>query len=224
LDSPYEKYEAPTVWIEASQDRRWLVKRRFAGGGTGVYLAVADWFEIRCGSIQPFLTVPSRGDDVNAKPARYFSTRFKGLQSREGRESLEFGFVVLFQDYLSGRQLWQEERNVVFSRADTSKPFTFDQAASDISAAFKDSIFAIDAMDERNFVEFAYDRLLGIAGDPADRRQDWLRRFLRELPDSEQVKTLKALLRERKAFRQAVDRRSSGSFDSDLSETAFAAT
>jgi len=79
LDTDYDKYELPTAWIEASQDQRWLVKSSFGGGGTGVYLGIAEWFEIRCGALENILKVPLKGEDVNAKPARYFSTRFKGF-------------------------------------------------------------------------------------------------------------------------------------------------
>jgi len=76
--------------------------------------------------------------------------------------------VVLFQDYEDERELWQEERTVVFSRTDTNAPFVFDPVASTISAAFKAKVFATDSMDRNDFVEFAYDRLLRIARDAAD--------------------------------------------------------
>ena len=84
LDSDYEKYELPTAWIEASQNRRWLVKSAFGGGGTGVSLEVADWYEMRCGALQNILDVPLKGHDVDAKPARGFSTKFKASTKRSG--------------------------------------------------------------------------------------------------------------------------------------------
>jgi hypothetical protein len=201
LDSPFEKYEAPTVSVETAQDRRWLVRRGFGGGGTGVYLSNADWFELHCGTLQRVLTLPSRGDDVNARPARYFSTRFKAFHRSGSRESLEFGYIVLFEDYEDQRQLWQEERTVVFSRPDSIGAFVFDPAASDISAAFEKKVFAFDSMEANDFLEFAWNRLLRIAGDPADRRRDWLRNFLEDLPDSPKVRTIDALLNDRQRAR-----------------------
>lgn len=198
LDSPFEKYEPPRAWIEAAQDRRWLVKSDFGGAGTGVYLTVVDWFEIRCGSLQPVLTLPYRGHDVNAKPARYFSTRFKGLHRQGSRESFEFGFVVMFQDYDNEHQLWQEERTVVFSRTNTIAAYVFDPVASSMTASFKNKVFAFDSMDENDFVEFAYDRLSRIADDPADRRRDWLRSFLGGVPKTARVRALEALLARKK--------------------------
>ena len=198
LDSPFEKYEAPKVWVESAQDRRWLVKRGFGGGGTGAYLAVAEWFELRCGALQQVLTLPAGGDDVNAKPARSFSARFRAFHRQGSRESLEFGYVVLFQDYEDERELWQEERTVVFSRTDTNAPFVFDPVASTISAAFKAKVFAIYSMDRNDFVEFAYDRLLRIARDAADPRRDWLRRLLGETQESPKVNALEALLDDHK--------------------------
>jgi hypothetical protein len=194
LDAPFEKYEPPMVWVEAAQDRRWLVQRGFGGGGTGVYLADAEWFEMRCGALASVLTLPSRGHDVNAKPARYFSTRFRGFHQRAGRESLEFGYMVLFQEYEQERQLWQEERTVVFSRANSSTTFVFDPAASSLSAAFKNKVFAFDSMDENDFIEFAYDRLLRIASDSADNRRDWLHRFIDGMHETAKVKALKSAL------------------------------
>jgi hypothetical protein len=167
LDSPFEKYEAPRVWVQTAQDRRWLVKSGFGGGGTGLYLSIAEWFELHCGTLQPVLTLPFRGDDVNAKPARYFSTRFKAFHVEGSRDSLEFGYTVRFEDYPNQRQLWQEERTVVFSRAKRSGAFAFDPAASTISAAFEKKVFAIASMGENDFLEFAYNRLLRIAGDAA---------------------------------------------------------
>jgi hypothetical protein len=194
LDSPFEKYENPTAWVQAAQDRRWLVKSGFGGGGTGVYLAVNDWFEVRCGALKRVLTLPSRGHDVNAKPARLFSTRFKALHKAVNRESLEFGYVVLFEDYQNGHQLWQEERTVVFSRAKPEAGFVFDPVASNISAAFEKKVFSFDSMDEDEFVEFAYDRLRRIASDPADARRGWLRQYLASIPSTANVKSLKAIL------------------------------
>jgi hypothetical protein len=194
LDAPFEKYEPPVASVEAAQDRRWLVQRGFGGGGTGVYLADAEWFEIRCGSLESVLTLPSRGHDVNAAPARYFSTRFRGFHQRAGRESLEFGYVVIFQDYEHERQLWQEERTVVFSRANSNSAFAFDPAASSLSAAFKNKVFAFDSMDENDFIEFAYDRLMRIASDSTDNRREWLQGFLDGMSETAKVKALKAAL------------------------------
>jgi hypothetical protein len=194
IDSPFEKYEPPTVGVEAAQDRRWLVQRGFGGGGTGVYLAVAEWFEMHCGALQPVLSLPSHGHDVNAKPARYFSTRFKAFHEQQGRESLEFGYVVLFQDCEHERQLWQEERTVEFSRQNSNSKFVFDPAASSISARFADKVFAFDSLNENDFVEFAFDRLLHIASKSGDPRQNWLRDFLSALHETPHVKALKAAL------------------------------
>jgi len=194
IDSPFEKYEPPTVSVEAARDRRWLVQRGFGGGGTGVYLADAEWFEMHCGALQPVLSLSSHGHDVNAKPARYFSTRFRSFHEQQGRESLEFGYVVLFQDYEHERQLWQEERTVVFSRQNSDSKFVFDPAASSISKRYADKVFAIDSLDENDFVEFAFDRLLQIADKSGDPRQNWLRGFLSALRETPHVKALKVAL------------------------------
>lgn len=43
LDSPYEKYEAPQISVEASHGPRWVVKSSFGGGGTGAYLLDSQW-------------------------------------------------------------------------------------------------------------------------------------------------------------------------------------
>ncbi len=198
LDSPFEKYEAPRVWVKAAQDRRWLVKTGFAGGGAGVYLSIAEWFELRCGTLQEVLTLPFRGDDVNAEPARYFSTRFKAFHRSDSQESLDFRQVVRFEDYPNQRQLWQEERTVVFSRANRSGAFAFDPAASNISAEFEKKVFAIDPLDKNEFLEFAYNRLLQIAGDSADRRRGWLRGFLADIPDSAKARKLETVLDQRR--------------------------
>ncbi len=192
LDSPYEKYEAPQISVEASQNQRWIAKSTFGGGGTGVYLLDSQWFEVRCGALTSILTLPLRGHDVDAKPARYFSTRFKAYSTSGSRQSLEFAFVVRFDDYQNSRELWQEERTVVFSRANTRAGFAFDPAASNITSAFADKIFAFDSMDESDFVEFAHDRLMTIAKDPDDPRRAWLRQFLQDVPPSAKVRALKA--------------------------------
>jgi hypothetical protein len=195
LDSDYEKYEPPTAWIEASQDQRWLVKSSFGGGGTGVYRAIAEWFEIRCGALEKVLDVPLKGHDVNAKPARYFSTRFKGFHKAGQHESLEFSYGVRFEDYNHDeRELWQEERTVVFSRTNRNSKFTFEPAASSISAEFKNKIFAFDSMDENDFLDFAFNRLQKIAKDPADHRRAWLAEFLRSTPPGNNATALKRLL------------------------------
>ncbi len=198
LDSPYEKYEVPQISVEGSQGQRWVTKTTFAGGGTGVYLLDSEWFEIHCNGLKPFLTLPLRGDDVNAKPARYFSTRFKTYSTSGSRQSLEFAFVVRFEDYPDSRELWQEERRVVFSRANDRAEFAFDPAASDITSSFVEKIFAIDSMNEDDFVEFAYDRLITIAKSPVDARRTWLRQFLQEASLSAKVRTLQALIARKK--------------------------
>jgi hypothetical protein len=197
IDSPFEKYEPPSVRVEASQDRRWLVRRGFGGGGTGIHLAISDWFELRCGELREVLSLPSDGWDVNARPARYISTRFRNFSSSGKRESLEFGFIVAFQDYPAGREIWQEERTVVFSRTGPNTPFEFDAARSGISAAFKGKLFAFDSMDENDFINFAYERLRVIAADPKDGRRDWLRDYLAEMEETAKVRTLEILLNKR---------------------------
>jgi hypothetical protein len=195
LDTDYDKYELPTAWIEASQDQRWLVKSSFGGGGTGVYLGIAEWFEIRCGALENILKVPLKGHDVNAKPARYFSTRFKGFHKAGQRESLEFSYLVRFDDYGDAeRELWQEERTVVFSRTNRNSKFTFDPTASNIPANFEEKIFAFDSMNENDFVAFAYNRLLKIARDPTDSRRVWLSEFLRDTAPGNNATALKRLL------------------------------
>jgi hypothetical protein len=74
----------------------------------------------------------------------------------------------------------------------------FDPAASDISEDFEEKVFGFDSLDEKDFLEFAYNRLLRIAGDPADRRREWLRSFLAKIPASGKVRKLGRLLDERK--------------------------
>jgi hypothetical protein len=120
-----------------------------------------------------------------------------GFHRSGRREFLEFAYIVRFEDYEKQRELWQEERTVVFSRADANGLFTFDSAASGISAAFADKVFAFDSLDEDEFVEFAYDRLLGIAGKSGDRSRAWLRGFLRNIPDSAKAKKLESMLEQR---------------------------
>ncbi len=195
LDSDFEKYELPMAWIEASHDRRWLVKSGFGGGGTGVYLADAGWFEVRCGTLQKIAAVPLKGHDLNARPARYFATRFKGFHKAGIRESLEFSFLVRFEDYNNDeRELWQEERTVVLSRTEKNAKFTFDPAASNITTEFRNKIFAFDSMNENDFLDFAYDRLLKIAKDPADGRRVWLAEFLRTTAPGRKATALKHLV------------------------------
>lgn len=137
--------------------------------------------EIHCGGLTPALTLPLRDNDVNAKPARYFSTRFKTYSTSGNRQFLKFAFVVRFEDYLNSRQLWKEEHIVVFSRANTRAEFAFDPVASDITSAFANKIFALDPLNEGDFVEFAYDRLMKIAKSPVDGRRAWLGQFRRML-------------------------------------------
>jgi hypothetical protein len=199
LDSPYEKYELPEISVVASRDRRWVVKSSFAGGGSGVYRADSQWFELECGVLRPVLTVPLHGDDVNARPARYFQTRFKTYPAAAGRESLEFAYVVRFEDYVNSRELWHEERTVVFSRQNSGSQFTLDASLSDLTFEFADKVFAFDSLDEEGFIEFAFDRLMAIAAPPAppvrkdraDTRRAWLRDFLQHAPDSEKARSLK---------------------------------
>jgi len=195
VDSPLEKYAAPTVSIEASQDRRWLVRRGFGGGGTGVYLAVSDWFEVQCGALHQVLTVPAAGYDVDARPSRYFSTRFRTFRKLGSTESLEFGFVIAFGGYPYDPELWQEERTVVFSRSGPNAAFVFDPAQSGISKTIMDKLFAFDSLDENDFVEFAYDRLRAIALHPADARRSWLSDYLSQMEATPKVKALEALLK-----------------------------
>jgi hypothetical protein len=194
IDAPFEKYEPPTISVEGSQDRRWLVQRGFGGGGTGIYLAVAQWFELHCGALQQVLSLPSHGHDVNAKPARYFYTRFRAFHERQGHESLEFGYIVTFQDYEHERQLWQEEGTVVFSRQNPNSKFVFDPVASSISARFGDKVFAVYSLDENEFVEFEFDRLMPIAKNTGDPRQNWLRGYLSALRETPNVKALKVAI------------------------------
>ncbi len=101
---------------------------------------------------------------------------------------------MLFVDHRTERKLWQEERTVAFFRVDRNARFVFDSTSSDTSADFKDKVFAFDSMDENDFVEFAYDRLLTIAGNPADPRRDWLRDFLSEVDESDKVLTLESMI------------------------------
>jgi hypothetical protein len=194
LDSPDEKYEPPQISVESSQDQRWVVKSSFDGRGTGVYLLDSEWFEIGCDGLKPLLTLPLRGDDMNARPARHFSTRFTTYSRSGNRQSLEFAFVVRFDDYQNSRELWQEERKVVYSRANARAEFAFDPAASNISSSFADKIFSFDSMNEDDFVEFAYNRLLTIARSPADARRTWLRQFLQDASPSARVSALKTLI------------------------------
>jgi hypothetical protein len=194
VDSPNQRYSGPTAEVVPAADRRWLVIRGFGGGGTGCSLDVADWFEIHCGALRRVLHVPASGHDVNARPGRHFSTRFTAFRKREGRESLEFGYVVLFEDYPHLRPLWQEERTVVFSRPEGGAQFRFDAAASDITETFAAKVFDTYSMKPADFVEFAFNRLRRIATDPSDSRRTWLRGLLDETAATPKVQSLRAAL------------------------------
>jgi hypothetical protein len=143
------------------------------------------------------LSVPLKGYDFDAKPARSFTTKFKGFHKEGRRESLEFSYVARSEDYYNNeRELWREERTVVFSRTEKNREFTFDPAASNISAEFEEKIFAFDSMNENDFLKFAFDRLQKIAKDPADRRRAWLTEFLRGTPPDDNAIALKRLLKQ----------------------------
>ncbi|MBC7928011.1 MAG: hypothetical protein H7039_20385 [Bryobacteraceae bacterium] len=193
VDFDFFRYEPPTE-VVAAEDRRWLVWSRSGGVGTGVSLTIADWFEVRCGRLRQVLSLPLRGYDIEAIPARYFSTRFRRFRSVKGREVLEFAYIVQFEDDEHHLLLWQEERTVQYSRATNNASFAFDSQGSHIPEDLVDKVFSFDSLHRKDFVDFTYERLRSIAANRADHRRNWLREFLAGEPLNAKTQTLQQTL------------------------------
>jgi len=201
LDVTEWDYDFPEVSAVNSGGKRWLVVKAWPHCGTGCSRIHTDWFELKNGKLRMVLTVPSSGHDGNENPGRQFETRFVRASQTGSRETLEFlyhvGFSSGFGSSIDVGNLWDDEKDIRFSRTNGQGEFKFDSKNSEASEAFVRESFSSYGVDQARLFELVQDHLLEIARGPNDRRREWLKDLL------EKNANLPQLARVREAFNKA---------------------
>ena len=169
--------------------------RYSSGGGTGVALRVADWYQMHKGELVQVLPLRIEGHSCQMDCAHRFTSRFLAYERTSRHELLRFAFAARFETGGDrSRVLWREQRIAVYSRSVGTAVFRFDPRKSTVSPDYRDKVFNYDTLSREDFIRFGLPWLMKIARTPRDIRRPWLKRFVAERKDTPEVRALRAAL------------------------------
>jgi hypothetical protein len=203
INSSDQQYGPPAHRIESADDRSWFVIRELWGRGSGAVGYGDVWYEIRQGEVKQVLSYPVEGHDTPCQ--KHLGRTFKSILLRYGQENGAYTVPVQFLvSYdISGCSRADESRPL-FTRSQKAyyvwnvekDKFALDKSRSDITEGEINTVFQVEGLTYKKFVEYNFNELLEITKRGDAEQKDWLRTVLTNLPDGKHKAELQMMLQQ----------------------------